>query len=185
LKFSKIASPTSQENQNSAKNDLFCLFELEALFPGRKLLVNVSKSIISLLPGDGDQYEYVIAQHILTEAEMRMLLPLLENPTCCQQAVLQASYSCTYEVLLQSLLFSDANTNPQWKELVQQQRTRLQHAQQRKAQRTEMRAVYNALFGLRHKLEQLGLTVRSRRDGYYLALLVEEKLEEEKHHDTR
>jgi hypothetical protein len=173
LRFSKIASPPNQKNQSSAKNDVFCLFELEALFPGRKLLVNVSKSIISLLSGNGDQYEYVIAQHILTEAEMRMLLPLLENPTCCQQAVLQASYCCTYEFLLQSLLFSDdANTNPQWNELVQQQRDRLMLAQQRKVQRTEMRAVYNAIFGLRPKLEQLGLTIRSRRDGYYLDLLV-------------
>ncbi len=175
MRFFKIASPTNQENQKSTKNDVFCLFELEALFLGRKLLVNISKSIISLLPGDGDPYEYVIAQHILTEAEMRMLLPLLEDPTCCQQAVLQASYSCTYEFLLQSLLFSDANANPQWQELVQQQRKRLELAQQKKAQRTEMRGVYNALFTLRQKLEQLGLTVRSRRDGYYLDLLAEGK----------
>ena len=173
MRFSKITSPPNQQNQKSTKNDVFCLFELEALFPGRKLLVNVSKSIISLLPGESDQHEYVIAQHILTEAEMRMLLPLLENPACCQQAVLQASYSCTYEFLLQSLLFSDdVNTNPQWNELVQQQQDRLMLAQQKKAQRTEMRTVYNEIFGLRPKLEQLGLTIRSRRDGYYLDLLV-------------
>lgn len=162
------------EGDSPGENDQFCLFELEAPFPGRSLLVNISKSIISLLPGESDQCEHVIAQHILTEAEMRMLLPLLENPNCCQQAILQASYCCTYEFLLQSLLFSDdANTNPQWNELVQQQRERLQRAQQKKAQRKEMRAVYNAIFGLRPKLEQLGLTIRVRRDGYYLGLLVE------------
>jgi hypothetical protein len=137
-----------QRNNGNAKSDVFCLFELADLFPGRKLLVNASVFIVSLLPGKHDQDEYVIAQRLLREAEMRMLLPLLENPTCCQQAVLQASYSCTYECLLQSLLFSDANTNQRWKELVQEQRERLERAQQKKAQRTEMRAVYNALFGL-------------------------------------
>lgn len=162
------------EGDSPGENDQFCLFELEAPFLGRSLLVNISKSIISLLPGESDQCEHVIAQHILTEAEMRMLLPLLENPTCWKPAILQASYCCTYEFLLQSLLFSDdANTNPQWNELVQQQRERLQHAQQKKTQRNEMRAVYNAIFGLRPKLEQLGLTIRVRRDGYYLGLLVE------------
>jgi hypothetical protein len=56
---------------------------------------------------------------------------------------------------------------------VQEQRDRLYLAQQKKAKRTEMRGVYNALFSLRQKLEQLGLTVRSRRDGYYLALLTD------------
>jgi len=160
-------------SQSKAKNDIFCVFDLADLFPGRKLLVNVSTSIISLLSGDQDQDAYMVAQRILTEAEMRMLLPLLESPTCCQQEVLQASYYCTYEFLLQSMLSSDVKTSTQWDKLVQEQRDRLHSAQQKKAKRTEMRGVYNALFGLRQKLEQLGLTVRSRRDGYYLALLAD------------
>jgi hypothetical protein len=160
--------------QNKAKNDVFCLFDLAGLLPGRKLLVNVSTSIVSLLPEERNQGEYVIAQRILTEAEMRMLLPLMGSPTCCQQEVLQASYYCTYEFLLQSMLSPDVKTSMQWNKLVQEQRDRLYLAHQKKSKRTEMRGVYNALFGLRQKLEQLGLTVRSRRDGYYLALLVEE-----------
>jgi hypothetical protein len=163
-----------QVNQSKTKNDIFCLFDLADLCLGRKLLVNVSTSIVSLLPGDCDPDKYVIAQRILTEAEMRMLLPLLDSPTCCQQEVLQASYSCTYEFLLQSMLSSDGKASVQWSKLVQEQRDRLYLAQQKKSKRTEMRGVYNALFGLRQKLEQLGLTVRSRRDGYYLALLVEQ-----------
>jgi hypothetical protein len=158
-------------HQSKTTKDIFCLFDLADLFPGRKLLVNVSTSIVSLLPGDGDQDTYVIAQRILTEAEMRMLLPLLASPTCCQQEVLQASYYCAYELLLQSVLSLDVKTSAKWKALVQEQRDRLDHAQQKKGKRTEMRGVYNALFSLRQKLEQLGLTVRVRRDGYYLALL--------------
>ena len=134
------------------------------------MLVNVLLFIVSLV--DCNRENRVIAQNILTEAEVRVLLPLLENPTGCQQAVLQASYFCTSEFLLKSLLFSDANTNPQWNKLVQEQRDRLHLAQQKKAMREEMRGVYNALAGLRQKLEPFGLTVRARRDGFYLALLV-------------
>jgi hypothetical protein len=163
-----------QINQSKAKNDIFCLFDLADFVPGRKLLVNISTSIVSLLSGDRDQDEYVLAQRVLTEAEMRMLLPLLDSPTCCQQEVLQASYSCTYEFLLQSMLSPDGQTSVQWSKLVQEQRDRLHLAQQKKARRTEMRGVYNALFGLRQKLERFGLTVRSRRDGYYLSPVVEE-----------
>lgn len=159
-------------HQNETKNDVFRLFDLATLFPGRKLLVNVSTSIVSLLSGNRDQGNSVIAQRILTEAEMRMLLPLLDSPACCQQEVLQASYYCTYDTLLQAMLFSDMNTRLQWNKLVQEQRDRLHLAQEKKARRTEMRGVYNALFGLRQKLEPLGLTIRVRRNGYYLALLV-------------
>jgi hypothetical protein len=73
--------------------------------------------------------------------------------------------------LLKSLFSPDVST--QWDELVQQQRNYLNHAQEQKAQRTAMRGVYNAMYGLRQKLEQFGLTVRVRRAGYYLASFVE------------
>lgn len=150
------------------------LFELGDLAPGRKLLINVSVSIVSLLPDESDQDTYVIAQRALTEAEMRMLLPLLASPKCCPQEVLQASYCCTYEFLLQSLLFPDGKTSTQWNELVRQQWERLNLASGQKTKRTEMRGVYNALFGLRQKLEPFSLTIRSKRDGYSLALIARE-----------
>ncbi len=66
------------------------------------------------------------------------------------------------------MLSSNGKISAQWDELVQAQRDRLRVASEQKAKRTEMRSVYNALFGLRQKIEQLGLTVRSRRDGYSL-----------------
>lgn len=158
-------------HQHKTKNDVFCLFDLADFVPGRKLLVNISTSIVSLLPGNRDQDKYVLAQRVLTEAEMRMLLPLLNSPACCQQEVLQASHFCTYEFLLQSMLSPDGKTSAQWDELVQKHRERLHLAQQKKARRTEMRGVYNALFSLRHKLEPLDLTIRVRREGYYLSRL--------------
>jgi hypothetical protein len=169
MRLCKIEATHNAERK--AIQDFFCIFELADLCPGCNLLVNVSYLILSLLPVD--QSGYVIAQRILTEAEMRMLLPLLENPTCCQQEVLQACYYCTYDFLLLYLFSPDVSTTTQWNELVQAQRERLHRAQEKKAKRTEMRGVYNALFGLRQKLEPLGLTIRVRRAGYYLALPVE------------
>jgi hypothetical protein len=102
-----------------------------------------------------------------------MLLPLLSDPVCCQQEVLQASFYCTYEFLQKSLFLPDVSTNKQWNELVQEQRDRLYVAQQKKARRTEMKGVYPVLFGLRKKLEQFGLTIRVKRERYYLSPFIE------------
>src|SRR5262249_47296641 len=119
-----------------------------------------------------NQEVYVITQRVLTQSEMRMLLPLLVTPLCCQQAVLQVSYSCEYEFLLQILLSADGwVTNARWNDLVQQQRNLLHLAAENKSQRNEMRGVYNSIYCLRRKLEQLGLTIRQRKEGYYLVLL--------------
>ena len=155
------------------RNDVVRLFDLNDYFPGCRLLVNVSASIVSLLSRDNiKEDECVIVQRILTEAEMRMLLPLLVSPDCCRREVLRASYYCTYEILLQSMLFSDVDTNIQWDGLVEEHQNHLCIAQQKKTKRAEMRGVYNALFGLRQKLEQLGLTIRVQKEGYYLSLLI-------------
>jgi hypothetical protein len=151
---------TSLNEPSKDKKDFFYVFDLVNIFPGHKLLVNVSLSIISLLSLDDSQEHAVIAQRLLTESEMRVLLPLLDAPACCQPEVLQASYACTYEFLLQAVFSPDVSTSKQWNELVQQQRERLDLASAKKDKRAEMKGVYNALFGLRQKLEPLGLTIR-------------------------
>jgi hypothetical protein len=158
--------------KGTMRNDVVRLFDLNDYFPDCKLLVNISASIISLLSRDHEEDTCIIVQRILTEIEMRMLLPLLVSPKCCRREVLRASYYCTYEILLQSMLFSDVDTNVQWDGLVQEHHHHLYIAHQRKTKRTEMRGVYNALFGLRQKLEQLGLTIRVQKEGYYLSCLV-------------
>ncbi len=162
-------------NPKETKRDIFHLFDLGDILPGHELLVNVSISIVSLLLKEHEQDAHVIAQRVLTDTEMRVLLPLLASPSCCPQEVLQASYHCTYEILLQSIFFTDANIIAQWNNLVQEYRRRLCDASQRRTRRMEMKGVYNALFGLRQKLEQLGLTIRSRQDGYYLSPLARGK----------
>lgn len=151
------------------RNDRLHLFDLGGLLPGYGMLVNLTMPIVSLLAREHESRTPIIAQLVLTDTEMRVLLPLLASPSCCPQEVLQASYHCTYEVLLQSIFSADGSTMLQWNELVQEYRCRLYKAGQHKARRTEMRGVYNALYSLRHKLEQLGLTIRSRKDGYYLS----------------
>ena len=150
------------------ESDTFCVFDLGDIFPDHTLLVNVSFFIVSLLSNELDQSDYVIAQCIITNTEMRMLLPLLDAPVCCQKEVLRAGYYCTYEFLLKVLLSPDVQTTNEWNELVRVQWEHLNLASAKNAQGTEMKGVYNALFTLRQKLEQLGLTVRSKRDGYYL-----------------
>jgi len=150
-------------------NDRLHLFDLGNLLPGHEMLVNLSIPIVSFLSKEHGQEVSIIAQRVLTDTEMRVLLPLLASPSCCPQEVLQASYHCTYEVLLQSIFSADGNIMLQWNELVQEYRRRLCEAGQHKARRVEMRGVYNALYSLRQKLEQLGLTIHSRKDGYYLS----------------
>lgn len=151
------------------KSDIFHLFDLEEIQPGYGLLINLSTSIVSLVPKTRGSEVQVIAQRILTSSEIRVLLPVLAFLPCCPQEVLQASYSCSYEVLLQALFSTDAKIIAQWDGLVQEQRLRLADASQQKTRRREMKGVYNALFALRQKLGQLGLTIRSRQDGFYLS----------------
>ena len=153
------------------QSDLFRLFDLYTLLRGYILHVNISLFIISLLPAHRETDAYIVAQCLLTEGEIRVLLPLLDFPSCCPQEVLKTSYDCTYEFLLQSLPLS--KVNPAWDNLVQTQRECLHLAQAQKAMRTEMRGVYNALSGLRQKLSPLGLAIRVHRDGYCLVSLME------------
>ena len=151
------------------RNDTFHVFDLEPFLPGCKLLVNVSTLIVSLFAPSCDNNEYIIAQRILSETEMRVLLPLLSTPLCCPQEVLQASYQCTYDFLLCALLTSDVDIQAQWNDLVYEQRVRLSIAHSHSKQRAVMKGVYNALFVLRQKFKPLGFTIRAKREGYYIA----------------
>jgi hypothetical protein len=165
-----LMNHTVQLCPEEAGNDTCFSFDLDLFIPNCQMVVNVSASIISLLSKEQVQNRCIISQRVLTNTEMRVLLPLLESPFCCPQAVLHASYHCTYEDLLQSLHSPTA----QWEKLVQEHHHLLDVAYQQKTQREEMRGVYNALFSLRMKLRQLGLTIRSRREGYYLSSLASE-----------
>ena len=168
--MSQITYPQSDRVKKDI--DTFRLFDLGDLLPDRRILVNVSISVVSLLVKEYGSEVRVLAQRVLSESQMRVMLPLLSFPSCCPQEVLQASYYCTYEVLLRSFLSPDANAIVAWNELVHEYRSRLVEAKEKGTRRKEMRGVYNALFSCRQKLEELSITIRSRKDGYYLAPLV-------------
>jgi hypothetical protein len=155
------------------KGDTFRLFDLGSFLPGRQLLVNVSMSVVSLLAQEQELETLVLAQRVLNETQMRILLALLAFPTSCPQEVLLASYHCAYEVLLRFFLSPDTTIVTTWNTQVQEYRKLLSEAKERGTLRKEMRGVYNALFSSRQKLEELGITVRPRKDGYYLASLKE------------
>src|SRR5258708_22071452 len=157
MEIKSVMNHVAQIYPQEKGNDLCFLFDIDVFIPGCQIVVNVSVPIISLLSKGHVLDRYVISQRVLSDTEIRILLPLLSSPLCCPQDVLHASYHCTYEVLLQSLLSPSA----QWHELVQEHRRILDAAHQQKAQRGEMRGVYNALSSLRQKLRQLGLNICS------------------------
>ncbi|GCE28660.1 hypothetical protein KDA_41440 [Dictyobacter alpinus] len=153
---------------DEAQQDIFHQFDLGGVFPGHEIMVNISSSIISLVSKERRQEGYVLSQRVLTETEMRVLLPLLTLPHCCPHEILQASYHCPFDKLVQALFSHDVTARVQWNQQVHMYRERLFLAHQQGTKRAEMRGVYNALFGLRQKLEQMGISIRARRDGYYL-----------------
>lgn len=154
-----------------ARSDRIHVFDLGNVLPDCTFLVNISMSILSLLRKEQEPSEHIIAQRVLTQTEMRVLLPLLSSPASCPQEVLQASYYCTYDVLHQAIFAESEAAIAQWNALVEEYRQRLSEADRKGTRRSELRGVYNALFSLRQKLEQLGITIRARKDGYYLAVL--------------
>ncbi|GCE21260.1 hypothetical protein [Dictyobacter kobayashii] len=160
-----------QSSTLEIKNDIFRCFDVGDLLPGCELLVNISSSIISLVKRDVRHENSILAQRIVTETEMRVLLPLLASPGCCPQEVLQASYHYPFEELQLALFSTDVHIRMYWRERIRMYHQRLLDAQEAGKRRAEMRGVYNALFGLRQKLEQFGITIRARKEGYYLSLL--------------
>lgn len=139
------------------KSDRIRRFDLDAILPGGVFLVNISASILSVIIKSPGQSEDILFQRVLTETELRMLLSLLASPSWYPHEVLQASYHCTFEMLLQSVFSKPEGDLSSWNELVQKYRFHLSTAHRRGTLRAEMRSIYNALFSLRQKLEESGL----------------------------
>lgn len=152
-------------------NDRIYHFELDNILPERMLLVNISTFIISLISKSDEQHQSIVVQRVLTDTEMRVFLPLLASPTYCPHEVLQAGYHSNYDILLGAVFPTRESTLSDWNGLVEEHRSRLYAADERGTKRRTMRGVYNALFSLRQKLEEFGLTIRARKDGYYLSPL--------------
>ncbi len=154
------------------ENDRIYHFDLGDILPERVLLVNISMFIISLIAKSNQHHQGIVVQRVLTDTEMRVLLPLLASPSYCPHEVLQASYHSNYDILLGAIFPTRESTLSDWNCLVEEYRLRLYAADAQGTKRRTMRGVYNALFSLRQKLEEFGFTIRARKDGYYLSSLV-------------
>lgn len=80
------------------------LFSLDGLLPvGQALSVNTDCLVVSLISTNLTSGNPILLQRLLTEAQMRLLLPLLQSPHYCPHQVLYASLSCSYRGLLVQL----------------------------------------------------------------------------------
>lgn len=135
----------------------------------RSVVINCTHSILTLLSSDSDQIKPILVQVMLTQVDMRMILPLFSYQNVCDQAMLLAALECEYNLLLRNYLLDDTASKNQFSGLIVEARARLNRVQG-DGQRTVMKGVYNAIFYLRQKLAALGVTVLSKGEGYYLAL---------------
>src|SRR6266702_3263839 len=76
-------------------------YPLEGLLPvGQALSVNTTYLVVSLIARSSANGNRILRQTLLTEPQMRLLLPLLQSPLYCSHHILYASLSCSYRGLL-------------------------------------------------------------------------------------
>jgi hypothetical protein len=147
------------------------LFSLDGLLPvGQALSVNTECLIISLISTNSMGGNPILLQRLLTEAQMRLLLPLLQSPHYCPHQVLYASLSCSYRGLLAGLFSSKYTATREWQAIVQKANLLLEQAQVQGTWRKELKQLYNVLSELRPKLHPfgLGISVSSAGAAYVL-----------------
>ena len=150
------------------------LFSLDGLLPfGQALSVNTECLIISLISTNSLGGNPILLQRLLTEAQMRVLLPLLQSPHYCPHQVLYASLSCSYWMLLAGLFSSRCTTTKEWQAIIQKANLLLEQAQVQGTWRKELKQLYNVLSELRPKLHPfgLGISVSSAGAAYVLVSL--------------
>ncbi len=136
------------------------LFSLDGLLPvGQALSVNTECLIISLISTNSMGGNPILLQRLLTEAQMRLLLPLLQSPHYCPHQVLYASLSCSYRGLLAGLFSSRCTATREWQAIVQKANLLLEQAQVQGTWRKELKQLYNVLSELRPKLHPFGLGI--------------------------
>ena len=147
------------------------LFSLDGLLPADQALsVNTECLIISLISTNPTSRNPILLQRLLTEAQMRVLLPLLQSPHYCPHQILSASLSCSYRALLAGLFSSKCTATKEWLAIVQKANLLLEQAQVQGTWRKELKQLYNVLSELRPKLHPfgLGISVSSAGAAYVL-----------------
>jgi hypothetical protein len=150
------------------------LFPLEGLLPaGQAVSVNTECLIISLISTNSTRGNPILRQRLLTEPQMRLLLPLLQSPHYCPHQVLYASLSCSYQELLAGLFSPSCVAMNEWQAIVQKASQLLERAQAQGTWRKELKQLYNVLSELRPKLRPfgLGISISSAGAAYVLISL--------------
>ena len=149
-------------------------YPLEGLLPaGQGLSVNTTYLVVSLISRNSANGNPILQQKLLTEPQMRLLLPLLQSPYYCPHQVLYASLSCSYRMLLAGLFSSKCTATKEWQAIIQKANLLLEQAQMQGTWRKELKQLYNVLSELRPKLHPfgLGISVSSAGAAYVLVSL--------------
>jgi hypothetical protein len=156
---------------NQREDDLL-LFPLEGLLPaGQALSVNTTYLIVSLVLTNSTSVNPILLQRLLTELQMRLLLPLLESPHYCPHEVLYTSLFYSYRGLLAGLFSSSSTAREEWLAAIEEKRAFLQRAQESRTRKRELKPLYNALSKLRSKLRPFGLEIAISTSGSAYGLI--------------
>jgi hypothetical protein len=148
------------------------LFALDGLLPvDQALSVNTAYLIVSLVSAGTASTNPILMQSLLTEMQLRLLLPLLKSPRCCSHEILLASFFCSYRGLLAGLFSAQPAARGEWLAVVQETGVLLEHAQMQGTWRKELKHLYNVLSELRVKLRPFGLGIAICTSGVAYALI--------------
>ena len=148
------------------EDDQLHLYALEEVLPPcQALVVGIRTRIVTLVSTAASGGNPIVRQRVLTDPELRVLLPLLESPRFCSHEFLSASRTCGFGVLLAGL-FAPLPRRGAWLQVVEEQKARLERAREQGHWKKALRDVYYALSDLRGKLRAFGLEVSPMRAGY-------------------
>jgi hypothetical protein len=148
------------------------LFSLDGVLPaGQALSVNTDCLVISLVSTHSEHGNPILLQNLLTEQQLRVLLPLLKQPRSCPHEFLLASLFCSWQQLLAGLFSTQGTARDEWLALVQEAAVLLERAQMQGSWRKELKQLYNALSELRTKLCPFSLGIAICTSGVAYALI--------------
>jgi hypothetical protein len=136
------------------------LFSLDGVLPiDQALSVNTDCLVISLVSTRSVNGNPILLQSVLTEQQMRVLLPLLKWPHSCSHELLLASLFCSWRQLLAGFFSREGTARDEWLAVVQETAELLERTQMQGTGRKELKQLYNALSELRAKLRPFGLGI--------------------------
>jgi hypothetical protein len=136
-------------------------FSLDGLLPtSQALSANRICLIVSLISTNSMGANPILLQSLVTELQLRVLLPLLESP-----------HYCSHQLLLTSLFVPRGADKEEWLAVMQETGALLEDSQRRGTSRKELKQLYNVLSELRAKLRPFGLSIVICSSGNAYALI--------------